>query len=253
MTTYALYLESGTRQQKTMVHVLGLLGCIAKGPTPEVALAATPDAIAAYLRFLARHGVEVEAHPRIELRVVEHVTSGQRPGNGDPALVFGPDRAPLTEADVEGYLLRLAWSRAEIVALLRRLSTPELIAVGASTGRPLAVATSYPFVAPGARSIRATIEHLVESEHFYVCMLGRVEGLPAAGSIVQKRQGPLLGWMACVRERELVRLRALTPAERERPVICWGQTWTARKVLRRMLEHEWEHLVELAERLGQPL
>ena len=236
MCTYALYLESGPRQQRTMAHVLGLLGCIAKGPTAEVALAAVPDAIRAYLRFLARHDVEVEEHPRIEVRVVEHVTVGQWLGNGDPALVFGPDRAPLTDSEMEEYVRRLEWSRAEIVALVRRLSTPEL--------------TALP---PGRRSIRAMLEHLMESEHFYVCTLGRVEGLPAAGSIVQKRQGPLLQWMACVRERELARLRALSPAERERPVVRWGQTWTARKVLRRMLEHEWEHLVELADRVGQPL
>ena len=236
MCIYALYLESGPRHQRTMVHVLGLLGCIAKGPTAEVALAATPDAIGAYLRFLARHGVEGEAHPRVELRVVEHVTAGQWLGNGDPALVFGPDRAPLSECDAEEYIRRLEWSRAEIVTLVRRLPAHELAAQPA-----------------GARSIRAMLDHLMESEHFYACTLGRVEGLPAAGSIVQKRQGSLLGWMACVRERELAHLRALTPAERERPVVRWGQTWTARKVLRRMLEHEWEHLVELSDRLGQPI
>jgi len=33
----------------------------------------------------------------------------------------------------------------------------------------------------------------------------------------------------------------------------WKRIWTARKVLRRMLEHEWEHLVELSERLCKPL
>ena len=236
MCKYALYLESGPRHQRTMAHVLGLLGCIAKGPTTEVALAAAPDAIRAYLRFLARHGVEVEERPRIDVRVVEHVTVGQWLGNGDPALVFGPDRAALTEADADDYLHRLAWTRAEIVAMVRRLSPHELAA------QP-----------PGGRSIRAMLEHLIESEHFYVCTLGRVEGLPAAGSIVQKREGPLLGWMTCVRERELARLRTLTAAEREQPVVRWGQTWTARKVLRRMLEHEWEHLVELSDRLGQPI
>ena len=48
---YALYLESGPRRRKTMVHVLELLGCIAQGPTTEKALAATPEAIRAYLRF----------------------------------------------------------------------------------------------------------------------------------------------------------------------------------------------------------
>jgi len=48
MTEYALYLESGPRQRKTMVHVLDLLGCIAPGPTTADALAVTPDAIRAF-------------------------------------------------------------------------------------------------------------------------------------------------------------------------------------------------------------
>ena len=55
-TTYALYLESGPQRRKTMVHALDLLGCVAVGPTTDAALAATPAAIRAYLRFLARHG-----------------------------------------------------------------------------------------------------------------------------------------------------------------------------------------------------
>ena len=46
MTTYALYLESGPRRRKTMVHALDLLGCVAVGPTTEDALAATPDEVA---------------------------------------------------------------------------------------------------------------------------------------------------------------------------------------------------------------
>jgi lipopolysaccharide biosynthesis protein len=32
--------------------------------------------------------------------------------------------------------------------------------------------------------------------------------------------------------------------------VKYGQvTWTARRALRRMLEHEWEHLLELSKRL----
>lgn len=57
---YALYLESGPRRRKTMVHVLDLLGCIAQGPTTEAALEATSAAIRAYLRFLQRHGEAVK-------------------------------------------------------------------------------------------------------------------------------------------------------------------------------------------------
>jgi uncharacterized damage-inducible protein DinB len=97
------------------------------------------------------------------------------------------------------------------------------------------------------------LEHVLESEHFYLSALGRIPDLPAAGSVLQKRQGSLIEWMAHVRAAEVAYLRALTPAERERPIVRWQQIWTARKAMRRMLEHEWEHLVELAERVGQPL
>lgn len=234
--TYALYLESDPRRQKTMVHVLDLLGCVAKGPTTEVALGATPDAIRAYLRFLTRHGAPVDPSARFETRVEEHITDGQWLGNGDPVLVFGPDRAPLTVEEAETLIQRLTWTRAAMLTLVAGLSAEQLAA------QP-----------PRQRSIRAILEHVLESEHFFLSALGRIADLPAAGSVLQKRQGALFEWMAHVRAAEVARLRVLTSAERERPIVRWQQVWTARKALRRMLEHEWEHLVELAERVGQPL
>ncbi|HJW83345.1 MAG TPA: hypothetical protein VJ754_03475 [Anaerolineae bacterium] len=56
-----------------------------------------------------------------------------------------------------------------------------------------------------------------------------------------------------MRKIEIERIWSLTPEERTRAVEHWKQTWTARKVIRRMLEHEWEHLVELSERLSKPV
>jgi len=60
LTEYGLYLEPGPKRRKTMVHVLDLLGCIANAPTTEDALAATPEAIEAYLRFLKRIGEDID-------------------------------------------------------------------------------------------------------------------------------------------------------------------------------------------------
>jgi uncharacterized damage-inducible protein DinB/predicted RNase H-like HicB family nuclease len=237
--TYALYLESGPRKQKTMVHVVELLGCVAKGPTTDDALAATPDAIRAYLHFLTRHGEPVDPRAEFRTKIAEHVTKGQWLGNGDPALAFAFDRKPLTPKDVAAYVRRLEWSRAEVRQLIDGLTPRQLDA--------------EPTKEKG-RSIRAMLEHMLESEYFYLSSaLGKVEGLPAAGSIVKKGGGDVLAWMGQVRRVEIERMRALTPTERSRSVEHWRQTWTARKALRRMLEHEWEHLVELSERLGEPL
>jgi predicted RNase H-like HicB family nuclease len=60
-----------------MVHVLDLVGCIAKGPTTDDALNRTPEAIRAYLRFLKRHGQAVDPGSEFETVVAEHVTKGE--------------------------------------------------------------------------------------------------------------------------------------------------------------------------------
>lgn len=237
MQTYKLYLESGPMKKKTMVHVLDLVGCIAKGPTTDEALNRTPEAIRAYLRFLKRHGEEVDPGSVFETGVAEHVTEGEWLGSGDPALVFQPDLEPLTLEDAKRYIQRSQWLRAEVLALVGGLTGEQMEAEPNSRGR----------------SIRAMLEHMLESEHFYVSTLGKIDGLPGTGTIVKKREGDLLDWMSHIRTLEIERIRSLTAEERSQPIVHWKRIWTARKALRRMLEHEWEHLVELSDRLGKSL
>jgi len=47
------------------------------------------------------------------------------------------------------------------------------------------------------------------------------------------------------------RLKTLTPAERARVRKAGQSTYSAYRVIRRMLEHEWEHRREIAARLGR--
>src|SRR5688572_5501379 len=101
MTDYALYLESGPKRRKTMVHVPELLGCMANGPTTEVALEATPAAIRAYLRFLRRAGEPVDPATPFTTSIAEHVTEGMWLGNGSPYVTFGPDLDPVSEPELE--------------------------------------------------------------------------------------------------------------------------------------------------------
>lgn len=61
MQEYTLYLESGPKQRKTMVHALDLLGCVVRGATTQEALAATPAGIRACLRFLQANGEPVDS------------------------------------------------------------------------------------------------------------------------------------------------------------------------------------------------
>src|SRR3954453_15383439 len=97
MTVYKAYLQSGPKFMKTEVRVLELLGCTTNGPTTEEAIAQTPEAIRDYLRFLNRHGDKVEVDQKTVVEIALHYPQGLM----NPALIFDPDREPISKKDVE--------------------------------------------------------------------------------------------------------------------------------------------------------
>jgi predicted RNase H-like HicB family nuclease len=234
LTEYALHLESGPRRRKTMVHVLALLGCIAQGPTTEAALEATPEAIRNYLRFLRQHGEAAEPEAAFTTVVAEHVTEGVWLGNGDPTPGFSPDFEPLTVADLAVYRLRLDWLCADLLRLVGGLSPAEILAEPEGSGRP----------------IYRIYEHLVESQATYLRMLvGKVEGLPEAAKHLRRGPEGIEAGLSQVWSISQARLERLSELERAQMVSHGQVVWTARRAIRRMLEHSWEHLLEVSWRL----
>lgn len=234
MPTYKLYLESGPRKYKTMVHVLDLLGCVAAGPTTEAAAVATPEAIRAFLRFLQRHGEDVDPDQGIETQVAEHITEGQFLGNGSPTAVYVPDLKPLKPKELERLVTRLEWLQSDLLELLRGLSA-----------RQLDAKTTH------GRAIRDILLHIVGAERGYMgTAFGKIEGLAAAARGIDRPGADLLAQIPRVRAVEFARLRAATLEERERVVRRGEYTRTLRRAIRRMLEHGWEHYREIEARLG---
>ncbi|HEY7031550.1 MAG TPA: type II toxin-antitoxin system HicB family antitoxin [Thermomicrobiales bacterium] len=233
MTLYPLYLESGPKRKTTMVHVPDLLGCVATGPTTDDALARTPGAIRAFLCFLHRHGVAVDPDAEIETRIAEHVTEGTWLGNGSPYIVFAWDLEPLTPDDTEAYIERLEWMRGEMLDLIEGLSDD------AWEDKP-----------DTARAVRRIVEHVSGAEYSFVRLFGKLPGVSGPGATEKMSRDELLGWTEYLQQCEFDRLRALTDAERTELVPHGQSLRTARKVMRRMLEHQWEHLVELGERFA---
>jgi predicted RNase H-like HicB family nuclease/uncharacterized damage-inducible protein DinB len=235
MTEYALYLESGPKHKTTMVHVPVLLGCIARGPTTEAALEATPAAIRRYLRFLSRHGDELDPLAAFTIAVAEHITEGSWLGYGDPAPGFAPDFEPLNARELAIHLRRLDWLQADLLDLIKPLTREQL------AGQP-----------EKGRSIQQILEHVAESDGYYLrYLVGKVDGLSEALKAVQA--GPAEALPALLFDLwgvSAARLRTLTEAERTAQVPHGQVTWTAHRALRRMLEHAWEHLLEISERLG---
>ena len=240
MQTYALYLESGPKRRKTMAHALDLLGCVAVGPTTDAALAATPDAIRAYLRFLARHGESLASdapEAPFETRVVEHITEGAWLGNGSPYLVFEPDLDPVSEEEIERYTNRLRWLLDEL-ATWAAAQTPEQL-------------NATP--AEGGRSARAILLHVLGAQGGYLAAaLGSAPGFSALAGAAERGERDLPDALRRSAEMAAARVYATTAAERAAVRELPAGPRTLRKALRRMLEHAWEHLAELGRRPGGP-
>ncbi len=234
MTEYALYVESGPQHKKTMVHVLDLLGCIAQGPTTDAALAATPDAIREFLRFLRRHKDAVDPKAPFNIEVAAHVMEGSWLGQGNPMPGFAPDFEPLSARDLETYLKRLDWLHADFLRLLRGIS-PAQRAKKPAHGRPIAQIVAHMSEAYGAY-VRGTV--------------GPVDGLADALRAVRELPGDPAAALADVWDISSARLATMTADERNRQVPHGQQVWTARRGLRRMLEHDWEHMQEVRARVG---
>ena len=234
---YLLYLESGPKRRKTMVHVLDLLGCIANGPTTEEALEATPQAIRAYLRFLRRHGEAVNPEAAFDTKVAEHITEGEWLGNGSPSVLFGPDLRPVSEAEVKTSLNRFHGLREELASWAATQTDEQLNAQPPG----------------GGRTARGILLHVMAVPGAYLSpVLGGVKGFSRVGTLAERGEISLAEGLRRVDMMASELVRATTPEQRSAVIERPKDVRTLRRAIRRMLEHDWEHLAELSRRPGGP-
>ncbi len=236
MTEYALYLESGPQHRKTMVHVLDLLGCVATGPTTEAAVAATPDAIRTYLRFLKRLGEDVDPKAPFSTRIAQHIAeTAIFIGQGSPYITFEPDLEPVSGSEVETFLARFQWMREELAAWVESQSNKQLDA------KP-----------QGGRPARAIVLHVMSVGGYLSAALGGAPGFDTVQGKAERGETSLAEGLRTVAALATERVRAATPEQRRTVLQRPKGVRTLRKALRRRLEHDWEHLAELSRRPGGP-
>jgi uncharacterized damage-inducible protein DinB len=230
--TYDLFLEHGPKRRKTMVHVIPLMGCVVGGPTTDEALDATPDAIRTYARFLRWHGEAIDPAGRFRTRIAEEVTEGPFLGNG--TAVFGPDARPLQRREVEPLLARHAWIREATLELVASLDRRGLERKPAQ-----------------ARAVGGILQHVLGAEGAYVSSgLGADRELNKLGRDAEKGELDVRDALAQAGELVAADLRAATPAQLKAVIPHGQQIGSARRTIRRALEHGWEHFQEIGERLG---
>ena len=219
---YTVYLEiqaDGT----TMAHVPALPGCVSSGVTKEVALARTPDAIAAYNGWLRSHGEPAAAEDdpvEIELGGTIQETD---PHLGDEPGLLPTDRAPVGEEELAGLMRLMDYSRQDLLDLVTGLSR-ELL----HWEPPAAVDNA-------GWTIDDILEHLTRAERVYT----------------SRFNSNIYALLTEVRRQTMERVARLTDQERAQITEQQGEYWTARKVLRRLLEHEREHYQHINQVLRQ--
>lgn len=232
MTLYAVYVETD-EAGRVMAHVPSLPGCIVRGDVLDRVSESVPAVIREYTAWLEGHGVAVppENEP-VEVETTECV-EGVGPFNpGDVAALFPPDEASLTPEGVQRYLHLMAFSRADLLVLVSDL--PDALLDWQADADSL--------------SLRRLLRHVGNAEEWYVSRIVNPDTLPQEW----KHDGdmPILEFLEMERRTAVERLRELTEAERTEVVRCarWTEhpeePWTARKVLRRFLEHEREHTAQ---------
>jgi len=215
MARYVVYVEVNEETLADggpLAHVPALPGATARGKTVQEAVENLRRSLTDYLRLLRDAGEEVpRAGEGLELKVEETESD---------TLVTDYDH--INTPEMEKLIEWLSLSRQQLVNTLRELP-PE-----AWDWRP----------DEESWTLGQIVTHIANADLYYT---DRLTPWPEA---------PLLR-LAATRGVALERLRSLSEEERNRIITFNKSKWTARKVIRRMLEHEREHLVQIRERIAQ--
>lgn len=220
-----------------MGHLLQETGCMWLGASREDVLSRAPGEIAAFYAWLRAHGepgVSVPDPAAIGVTVAEAQEIDGFGQSGAAVGFFGPDRRPVTDADIAAAVRRLGYARRDLLELVASIPPAGL-----------------DWVPPGGkRTVRQNLTHVRNCHGWYLTrVLGwaRVEAL-----LPEPWPEETMSGMNWVMERAVAALLDLPPDLRggtyraERP----DEDWAPRKMLRRFVEHEREHVEVVGRTIG---
>jgi predicted RNase H-like HicB family nuclease len=194
-----------------LAHVPVLRGCIASGTTRDEAIANARRAFRAYLELLDTRGVSIE-----HWKDLDPATFEVRDLPTD--RVLPEDIGPLEEHELRDFLHQFEASRAALISLVRDISAEEIERKPSET----------------MWSVREALEHVMLTEADF---LSRLEKWPADP----------YNTLQAVHRLVFQRFTVMEPADTALDHVVMGRRWTTRKVMRRMLEHEFEHFGHIKE------
>lgn len=212
-TIYVALAPDGTY----LANVVELPGCIARGATKEEAVARVRESFRDYLELL-----------RAERFAPAHLADDLDPATfavkqPEARHTYPEDfRGPLREHELRDFLRHYEASRAALLSLVHGLSQEQL--------------ESAP--GEGEWSMRQILEHIAQTEVSY---LAKLEAWPKGD----------FATLQAVHRMAFQRFSVMEPEDTADERRIQGARWSARKVMRRLLEHEYEHLQQVRETLGK--
>lgn len=231
---WSVNLEHG--DQWWYAHVAELPGCFTRAATRGAALAALNEAIANHLAFLRTHGLNLKDAPTACTLGEEIHDIPELGESGGAVALFASDRRTVSGVDFDMLLRLMQWNREELLALVEPIEEP------ARNARPLS----------GKRTINETLRHIMYAEEWYISRLGPAIQEQYEGHLRSLRQAQGKGGVkdqlvrirqSAVQTLKVVQQRGMPEVFRRRAYTKHPEEeWTFRKVLRRFVEHEREHI-----------
>ena len=189
-------------------------GCMARGATRDEAATNVRAAFREYVELMRKYGVSTEHWDRLDIASHEVTDS-------TPEEWFPEDFRSLEEHEIRDFLHQMEGSRAALLALVRELSPEDL------ERKPT----------PDTWSVREALEHVMTTEAIF---LARLERWPEN-----------LGALQAVHRMAFQRFSILEPEDTKVDHRIFGQRWSTRRVMRRILEHEYEHMEHIRQILSE--
>jgi predicted RNase H-like HicB family nuclease/uncharacterized damage-inducible protein DinB len=198
-----------------IAHVPDLPGCFSTHRERDVAINSVPQAVEAYLEWTRGHGLHITGLSG-PMMVSEVVRSWNYDTDYEVNAFFASDRPPVSPDELPEFERLLQASRKDLLEVIQDLDVDDLTREFSGERWP----------------ISGILLHLANSEWWYLDRIG-LASLPRDIS-----EDPLER-LTLVRRHLSERLPAL--ADRTAVATLSGETWSARKVLRRAMWHERDH------------
>jgi predicted RNase H-like HicB family nuclease len=197
-----------------LAHVPVLRGCVASGTSRDAAVANARRAFRAYRELLDARGVDIEHWKDLD---PDRFAVKEMPAD----RTVPEDIGRMEEHELRDFLHQMEASRSALLSLVRDIGSDEI------ERKP----------DDATWSVRETLDHIMTTE---ASLLSRLERWPTDP----------FNTLQAVHRMAFQRFTVLEPEDTEIDHVVLGRRWTTRRVMRRILEHEFEHLEQIKAIVG---